>query len=133
MQARKFIGGSGQTVSYLVSGTSDTHVLCLGLGKYTVSSKLSVESYRRAVGQAIKQARLLLVSSVTFIIPDHRLFEVTAEKLVHETVMIARMTEYHFDDYISDESRKEHRIDLVSIVTPYSNDYDLLQKIVILQ
>ncbi|QQR54127.1 leucyl aminopeptidase [bacterium] len=128
LQARKFIGGSGQAVSYLVSGTSDTHVLCLGLGKYTVSSKLSVESYRRAVGQAIKQARLLLVSSVTFIIPDHRLFEVTAEKLVHETVMIARMTEYHFDDYISDESRKEHRIDLVSIVTPYSNDYDLLQK-----
>ena len=130
LTARKFTGDCGQIVSYLVPATCDTYIICIGLGPRDQHGKIAVEIYRRAIAHAIKQVRSLLCDDTTFIIPHQDLFVDSIDYIAQQSIITARMTEYHFDDYITDSKRKEHRIKNLFVHVPFIQDYDLIQKAV---
>lgn len=85
---------------------SFAHLIVIGLGKIESKKSLDVEIYRRALAKVIRQANSFKCESLAIQQPSPALFGIDALRLAHEMAVISYMTEYHFDEYITDESRK---------------------------
>lgn len=90
----------------IMVGKSFSHLIVVGLGKYESKKSISVELYRRALAKVIRQANGFHCNSLAIQQPSASLFNVDAKRLAHEMTVISYLTEYHFDEYITDESRK---------------------------
>jgi len=82
------------------------HLILIGIGKHEPKKLLSIERYRRALAMIIRQANSFKCASLAIQQPSADLFVIDATRLAHEMAVISYMTEYHFDEYITDENRK---------------------------
>lgn len=101
----------------------------IGMGKHRTDKTIEFEHYRRAVGQAIKQAMALKCESVAFELPSPKHFGITPEYLISQTTTIANMAAYHFHDFLTDPERKGVDIYDVTLCTDLKETKSLEQAI----
>lgn len=80
------------------------YYILVGIGS---KESLSIEKYRRAVGKAIRTAISLHCSSVAVELPSANMFGQSVEYVAEQTTIISLMATYHFDEFITQEDRKE--------------------------
>ncbi len=114
----KFTGKLLSTVVLPVA-LNDRFVQCvfIGMGKHKSDKKIDFEHYRRAVGQAVKQANALKCETLAFELPSPKHFGVSAEYLVSQTATIINMSAYYFNDFLTDPDRKGIEIVDVKLCT----------------
>ncbi len=99
------------------------HLILVGLGKS--DKKVNVETYRRAIGTIIKKAQHAKCNSITIELPSAKTFGVDVEFLAKQTAIIAEVAQYHFDEFITSESRKETEIiDIILVVDSAAHKKD---------
>ncbi len=108
IEERKFKGASGAQL--VVSGDNkgkNVYLMFYGLGKLAgLPLEEKIERFRRAVGSLMRSAESLGIAEVALTFPHHEKFDVSAFTLGSEIASIAEIATYHFDKYITDESRK---------------------------
>ncbi|HTM05784.1 MAG TPA: leucyl aminopeptidase [Patescibacteria group bacterium] len=117
LTARHFKGSAGEVVSIPLPASAESYLMIVGIGSKNKHTFLCVESYRRAIAKVIRAAIGLYAPSVSIHLPEAQLFNCTLEYLIEQTTIIAQMSTYHFDQYITDQDRKEHRIHDVYLIT----------------
>jgi leucyl aminopeptidase len=80
-------------------------IFIIGLGKKE-NNKIDIEIFRRALGTLIKAMQRLKIDSCAMSVPEAKLFNVTKEYLAQQIAIICNMAAYHFDEYITDKSRR---------------------------
>jgi len=107
-----FKGAKGTSVVVQGHHNEKLHYLfVMGVGS---KKDKNVESYRRALGSAIRLAEKHKCTSLALQMPPASWFGVTAEQLGQEATTILHMAAYHFDEYLSE--KKQHAYDLVFVV-----------------
>lgn len=102
-----FVGKAGSILVLPCSVKNKNHTLAMiGLGSKKSEGHISVEAYRRALGFAVKTLQKKKIATVTALLPEAKLFDVSTEYFVAQTVIIAKMAAYKFDAYITDVDRK---------------------------
>lgn len=119
-KARHFKGATGEILSVPLS--AESYTIIVGIGSKNKQGFLCIESYRRAVAKAVRAAIGLYAPSLHVTLPDAQLFNCTSDYLVEQTTIIAQMSTYHFDTYITDTDRKEHRINDLYLMTDHSEN-----------
>lgn len=105
----KFAGKKSEAIVLpFLSDEKLVYLILIGLGKK--DKTISVETYRRAIGTAIRKAQGAKCTSLAIELPSPKSFGVDAEFLAEQTVIIAELANYHFNEYITTESRKETEI-----------------------
>lgn len=107
IEQRKFTGAAGS--SLVVTGTLQGNAVLLiliGLGAKTRPAHDRLEQVRRAMGQVIRIAEQTKSNHLAIQTPDHHWFETDSYTLAREMVSALAMTVYHFDQFITDASRK---------------------------
>jgi len=90
------------------------HFIIVGAGDVNSKGQIPVEHYRRAVGKVIRIVEDLKATSLTVTIPAPKGLGLTTQELAEQTASIVHIAEYHFDEYITDESRRvPHDIDVI--------------------
>lgn len=119
MENAKFSGKSGDVVSVHGSdGDRPVLLTVFGLGSITRPKGDRLDGCRRAVGNLVRAVERTKMGSVSIAMPDEHWFAVDAYTLAKEIVSTFSMAVYHFDQYITDPSRK-HRTDYeVILVAP---------------
>jgi len=114
----KFTGRLLSTVVLPIS-LHDRIVQCIfiGMGKHRSDKTIDFEHYRRAIGQAIKQASALKCQTVALELQSPKHFGVTAEYLISQTTTIANMAAYHFHDFLTDPERRGIDITQLTVCT----------------
>ena len=114
---RGFTGGLQEvaTVSCFVDGRV-AFCIIVGMGDNKVKGVTVVERYRRALGQLVKEVRACKGKSVVFDLITEPL-NVSHEYATEQTVITLTLAQYHFNDYITEKSRKENSLTNVIIVT----------------
>jgi len=112
---REFTGKKGQLLSVPTMVQNEVaNCIFVGVGKAKGGNDLLVESYRRAVGKGVKTAIAFKATSLAIIPPAPTLFNIDVDTLVKETIVIANMAAYKFDEFITKD--KDTKIDLIAIV-----------------
>ena len=100
LKAHKFTGKKGDSVILsTVCGDKPWHVKFVGLGKKNAQGLFDFETFRLALGCAIKTAKRLAVDSVALNIPDAAFFGMSAADVAQQATVIAHMATYVFDDF----------------------------------
>lgn len=84
------------------------HLILVGLGKK--EKVIDIEAYRRAIGTIIRKAQHHKISSLAIELPSSRIFGVDSDYLAEQTAVICEIANYHFNEFITTESRKETEI-----------------------
>lgn len=109
-QQREFTGKKGSRLAVPVEHNGQlVSFLFIGLGKKNTDG-VELETYRRAVGNLIRIAEVLKLTSISVELPVE-LVATTKKHLVHQTGLIAHMAGYKFDEFVTDKP-KEHAIAL---------------------
>ena len=114
MDTRKFTG-KAQT-SLLIPILKDKkikHVLCMGIGKKNDDGMIDLELYRRVLGRTVRVAEQNKFSTIALRLLPSDLFGLSDADFVKETVITTRIAQYHFDRYITDETRKMSVKDII--------------------
>lgn len=110
LKKRNFSGKALESLLIPVSfGKKNTiaHVILVGLGK---KESATIENYRRAVGKMVRAASDIKAESLALSIGSEKFFGVSFDYLVQQTAIIAEVAAYHFNDYITDTSRKQNSL-----------------------
>lgn len=121
LKAMQFAGKQGEVM--LTTGFESKQLInfvVAGLGKKEGKKSRSLEHYRRTLGSAYKKLVAAKADEVTIALPDHKLFGITAAHLAEQTVVALTMASYHFDDYLTDQSRKNRPIKSITLITDES-------------
>jgi len=107
MQEREFTGSllSSITVPFMVHG-QPAYCIFVGVGEHNEKKIIPVEHYRRAIGRLIRIVEDLRATSLTVQLPLPKGLGLTAEELAEQTATMLMMAEYHFDEFITDKSRR---------------------------
>ncbi len=97
------------------------HVLFVGLGKRGAKKVIDIEYYRRALGQAYRQAVAHKCTSLALTLPPASLFGVTPQYLTKQIALIFNMAAYHFNEYITQESQKKTEISNITLCVETKN------------
>jgi leucyl aminopeptidase len=84
------------------------HLILVGLGKR--EKAIDIEIYRRAIATIIRKAQHHKISLFALELPASRICGVDADYLAEQTAIICELTNYHFNEYITQESRKETEV-----------------------
>jgi leucyl aminopeptidase len=107
---RNFKGKTGSILVVYVPGAVPTRcVILVGIGEYT-NTVISVEKWRRALGLAVRSAEQYRLESLVIQQPDVIFFGVDSAYLAQETTVAVGMAAYAFDQFITNESRRVHRV-----------------------
>lgn len=107
MKKKEFTGRAQSKLELpLVNGKSVRSLLLVGLGEPHNKKKIPLEQYRRAVGVAIKTIAHDQETSCAFSLPAASLFDVSSDELMRQTVTIAEMAGYHYDELITSKHLK---------------------------
>ncbi|HXW86467.1 MAG TPA: leucyl aminopeptidase, partial [Candidatus Bathyarchaeia archaeon] len=105
---REFRGGKNDTLTLTIpSQEGAAYIFLAGVGKKNAQNSIALEQYRRAVARIVKAAITHRCSSLAIVVPAASAYEANVQELAYETVVIAYMTAYHYDDFITDKSRKQ--------------------------
>lgn len=116
---RKFTGAAGS--SLVVAGADNSvpvYLIFVGLGSAKRKQHDRVEQLRRAAGQIIRAAEQLKISTLTIELPDAHWFAIDDYTLAKELTSALLMTTYHFDDFITDESRRINQNYTITFCAP---------------
>ncbi|HEX4069008.1 MAG TPA: leucyl aminopeptidase [Candidatus Babeliales bacterium] len=91
--------------------------IVIGMGDQNIKGVGIVECYRRAIGQLVKEVRACKGKSLAFHCDADLLGSVSNEYCAEQATIICKLAEYHFDDYITEKSRKENSFAHVVLVT----------------
>ena len=130
-QKRRFKGALLDTLvlPFFSQNDSVCHSIIVGMGKMNDHNIIRIEDYRRAVGKAIRTAVSLHSATVEIHLPHPALFNVTQDYLVEQTTIIIQMAQYHFDDFITQQDRKETPIASINLcISDSGQNQDTLQK-----
>lgn len=117
LQHQKFIGKALQVFAMPVTIGDALHsVILVGLGARNAKGTIAVETYRRAVGKAIRVAEARKDHSVTLCLPSGTLLGIDDAKLAEETTLIVHMAAYHFVEYITDKERLADAVEHVTLL-----------------
>lgn len=81
------------------------HAVFVGLGE-AKNKTFHIERYRRALAKLIRATIEKGAESIAFGMPDASLFDVTPEYLAKQTALIATMTNYQFNDFMTIKENK---------------------------
>lgn len=101
---QKFTGKKGQ--SLVIQGFDDNgikNLIFIGLGKK--DKEYSVELYRRSIATAYRIAERSKIASYALVLPAKKMFGLDNQELAEKATSISLMTEYHFDDYLSEDAK----------------------------
>lgn len=105
-EARNFKGSAG---SYIILNTTygdrPVYLIFLGLGARK-EGFLEREVYRRALGRLVRLVESYKIKSLGFKLPDSHDFGLSARRIASETATLLHKASYHFDEFITDSSRK---------------------------
>lgn len=119
MKDKKFSGKSGQTL--YVAGSDKVgikHLFFLGLGKKPKGVPFDVEDYRRIMSTAVRMAETNKVASIAVEQPDAKLFGQTTQFMTQKTTTISMLTEYAFDEFLTNKNAKPFQVKEIVIVVP---------------
>ena len=121
-----FSGSAGEKfVIPAVTAGGIVYFICAGLGKKKGAS-FEIESYRRALGLVVKEVAKLKADTVAIAMPPSALFFATDQFLAQQTVTIADMAYYHFDEFITDSTRKyPHDLILTLVLDEQRNEDEI--------
>ena len=113
---RKFTGNLQEalTVPLHIDGRIAFGIL-VGMGK-ELKSLSTIERYRRAVGQLVKEVQACKGTSVVLHLSFDLVPKTTAFYFAEQTVITLRLGQYHFDDYITDKKSKENALKDIILV-----------------
>jgi leucyl aminopeptidase len=101
-----FTGAAGEKfVMPAMTNAGVVYFICVGLGAKK-GSVIAVENYRRALGLAVKEVAALKADTISIALPQASLLGVTDSYLAQQTVTMADMAYFHFDEFITDTKRK---------------------------
>ena len=101
-----FTGAAGEKFMMpVLTKEGVVYIICVGLG-VKKSGAIDIENYRRALGSAVKEVAKLKADTIALALPQAALFGVTDQYLAQQTVIIADMAYFHFDEFITDPKRK---------------------------
>jgi len=104
---REFTGKKNDTlVVPVVQSAGVFYFVFIGIGA-AHDGAFDMEQYRRAVGRIIRQLIPLKVSSVAMRLPDPEKLHTNMIFLAHQAAEIVHIAWYHFDQFITDDSRKQ--------------------------
>ncbi|TET06219.1 leucyl aminopeptidase [Candidatus Dependentiae bacterium] len=127
MEEQGFKGKVSDILVVPVSSNSTVvHLMFAGLGKRDHEGYIPVENYRRAVGHIIKALVKHKCLSVAMQLPSAELFGVKPDYLASQTSCISSMAAYHFDEFITNPTRKEQGDIVINLVT--RNDFKEITK-----
>jgi leucyl aminopeptidase len=102
--------GAAQDVMVLPMAIGVRYVIIVGLGQKS-GKTIPIESYRRSLSKGIRAAVGLRAPSIAVELPAPNLFAVSTEYLAEQSVIIGLMSTYHFDEFITQEDRKEQNVE----------------------
>ncbi|MFA6066030.1 MAG: leucyl aminopeptidase [Candidatus Babeliaceae bacterium] len=119
LSQRGFTGAAGATCALAINHNNrPVYLIFVGLGSSKKSHEDKIEQYRRALGQAQRAAEGLKITELALDMPDSHWFNITNYTLAKETIITLTMASYHFDEFITDESRKLPENYTVTLVAP---------------
>lgn len=121
-EQRGFTGATKQviTIPVLVEGTPrDLIFVGVGAAGTTINNR---EYYRRAIAMIIRQAQGMKAVSLVLQTPDSKILGYTPQELVHETVIALTMATYHFNDFISKDTKEQSELVEITLCNPLFND-----------
>lgn len=102
---QEFTGQAGKMIAVPVGDEKKVKTLfIIGLGKK--DKKINIETLRRALGTLIKTMQRLKIDSCALSLPSANTFKVSKEYLAQQVAIICNMAAYHFDEYITEKSRR---------------------------
>ncbi len=113
---QNFKGDASSAACLHLTGQDAKYLGLVGLGKVK-NGILSVEALRRAVSKLVRMAEDRNIKSVTMILPEAKLFEISLAELVEQVVTVAKIANHKFDTYLTDSAKKECDL-LFSLVVP---------------
>lgn len=129
LSSANFSGKTGEKLVVPVIGnTGVINLIFVGLGPKKVEY-LHIEQFRRALGIVVKELARLKHDMLAIVLPQESMFNVTQEYLIEQSITIADMAYYHFDDFITDSSRKYPK-ELILTIVGNSLDSKKLEKAV---
>lgn len=121
LETQNFTGKDDDIFCLPVNKNGSVRLLIfVGIGKKN-SSVRSFELYRRALASAIKKAQTGRATTIAVQLPDRDHFGVSVDSLVYHSAIIAKMSTYCFDEFLSQETR-DASVDVVEIV--FCSSYD---------
>lgn len=123
-QQRKFTGNLQEalTVPLNIDGRIAFGIV-VGIGKESKSVS-TIERYRRALGQLVKEVRACKGTSVALYVVAKLGIDASAFYMAEQTVITLQMAQYHFNDYLTDKKIKENKLSEVIIVAPEQYEKD---------
>jgi len=123
LEQRNFTGQVSDAV--VLSGVRDGHpsyIFLNGLGK-DGSPEHKLENMRRAMANAMRAAEPYHITDFVIEVPSPRWFHLPLHRVVQELTIAAEMTHYHFDYFITDDSRRvPHEYTLT--LSAHKHDHD---------
>jgi len=117
LKQRSFIGSLEQVISIPVAHDGRiAFIIVVGMGDKESKGVSVVERYRRAIGQLVREARACKATSLAIALASAQACGVTAHYLAEQTVIVLKKAQYHFNDYITEKSRKEGEISSIVLV-----------------
>lgn len=118
MKSRDFTGKKGQVVSIpVIQNKKVKHIFFVGMGKKD-DKQFTLESYRRAIASGVRAAESHKIESVAVEVPYNKAdFGYDISFIAQQTITIAMMAAYQFDEFITDKSAKARPLkELVYVV-----------------
>ena len=117
IKQKKFVGAALESIIVpFVNNNKLVYCCLIGLGEAESKSGIRViERYRRAVGQLVKVVSGAGCTSVALelISPSK---DISLEYLAEQVAIICNVAQYHFNDFITEKSRKTENIDVTLVV-----------------
>ncbi|HEV2601859.1 MAG TPA: leucyl aminopeptidase [Candidatus Babeliales bacterium] len=122
MMKKKFTGKALSTcVVTGENGSQSVDLVFIGLGKPGKTGAIDIETYRRAVGRAVRIAETRNTTSMAFQLPHGALFNDTAYAVAYHTTTITYIAAYHFNEFITDADQKQDTLKQVVFVTDHAD------------
>lgn len=120
MRQSDFTGKASSLLLVPCSVDNKNHTLIfVGIGKKNSQGTIDIESFRRALGHAVKTVQNRKLNTGACQLPAAEIFGVTYDYLAMQIVIIAKMAAYRFDEFITDKERKvNHNIVLTFVTNP---------------
>lgn len=110
---RGFTGAKKQVIVLPVMvDTEPRDLIIVGVGA-AASTVDARELYRRAIATIVRQAQAMKITSLAMQLPQRELVGYTPAELVTETVIAVTLASYHFNDFITQDSKE--KADLVEV------------------
>ncbi len=119
LKQRKFTGAAGSCcVVAGVRHNEPVYLIFVGVGSSKKPQEDRLEQYRRAVGSALRTAEGLKITKLALQLPEAEWFGTDVFTIAKETAIMINMASYHFDQFITDESRRMSRDYTVTVCAP---------------